>query len=216
MTDVNVGDFERSLRMLSETIREQSTTGERLAEALGRVYEAIAGLKTGDAETRTLLGVVKDKIEDIRVLLADNTRDHREISEKLAVIHTFIVRYEEDHGPDGIKEAVREVFLETADDRKEFFKSGLRDVLVEPGTGLVMQQHMRAALVVPEDEKPEHKPDEPKGMLPFFKILVIGAVITFLALVWAIVMREKPGGSFQVDKNGVKIEAGTVKPQEPK
>jgi hypothetical protein len=216
MTDVNVGDFERSLRMLSETIREQSTTGERLAEALGRVYEAISNLRNGDVETRALLGVVKDKVEDLRVLITTSSRDHKDILEKLAVIHTFVARYEEHHGPDGIKEAVRAVFLENANDRKEFFKSGLRDVLVEPGTGLVMQQHVRAALVVPEDDEPDNEPEAPKGMLPFFKILVIGAVITFLALVWAIVMREKDGGSFHVDKNGVKIEAGSAKPQEEK
>jgi hypothetical protein len=230
MTEV-AGGFDASLRILAETIRGQGTTVEKLSEALWRVYEAINALKTDDKELLHLLGIAKDKIDDVQRDLAANTRDHQDISEKverirsevlgrLVEIHAFIVRYEKDIGPDGIKEALRDILTETEDGRKELFRSAVRDVLGEAGTGLVLQQRMRDALQAHEqaaaDEEAAEAARTPKGMLPFFKILVIGVVVSFLALVWAIVIREKPGGSFQVDKNGVKIEAGTTKPQEPK
>jgi hypothetical protein len=225
------GGFDTSLRILAEAIRGQGTTVEKLSEALWRVYESINSLKTDDKELLHLLGITKDKIDAVQRDLALNTAGHDSLAEKiervrtdvlgrLVEIHTFIARYEQDIGPDGIKEALRDILIETEDGRKELFRAAVRDVLGEAGTGLVLQQRMRDALKAHEqaadDEAAEEAARNPKGMLPFFKILVIGVVISFLALVWAIVLRDKDGGSFQVDKGGVKIEAGSAKPQEPK
>ena len=227
MTEPSAADFERSLRILSETIREQGATGEKLAEALWRVYESVSGIKTSDAALTTLLNSAKDQITQVLRDLDGNARDHKTMEEKidrvrtdvmgrLVEIHTFIARYESQNGPDGVKEALRDLLTETTDARKELFRTAVRETLCEEGVALVIQKYVRTAIVeqhteedrVADEEAAAGTGDKGKVMLPYFRILVLGVVIAFLALVWALVMREKDGGSLKVDKNGVVLEAG--------
>jgi hypothetical protein len=244
MTAANASDFERSLRILSEAVREQGATGEKLAEALGRIYEAITGLKAGELEIKALLSLVKDKGEEFHRMLADNSRDHKEILGFVVGLKVFIERVEKDNGPEGVKQAIREVFGETELTRKELFKAGVREVLMEPGTQLMIKSCLEDLNIGPtakdiEDclfnvlirhadeqnaaaareleaerltqaaiEAKADTRDPGKQLLPFFRplLFLIGFIVA--TLVWALVIREKDGGSLKVDKNGLEMNAG--------
>lgn len=208
-------DQKDPVSILANTISEQGRAASAQAAALGGMHKAVDNTQSSVNEVKSLVGMIKDRIEELQRALDGTERDHKEIGVAIGAAK---------HAIDRLINKMESMVIVTRDEINNIVAETCRNVRIAPdncpNADAVSANGIKDALRSVRSENPEEKKallqesvrevinERIPGGLKLLanKWFLLGVAGLFALLVISVVFLSGRAQHIQITRQGVKID----------